>query len=76
METKSNEVTRFLWYIYNKWNLDEAIKLFGTNLGAHIYHKRNKMREQGFDTLYWYGELDEDCHQKLVDRANEIYANA
>ena len=73
---KSNEVTKFMWYMCNKWNLDEARELFGDNLGAHIYQKKLHLQEIGYDTLYWYGDLDETCRQKIVDRANEIYKNA
>lgn len=72
----SNEVTKFMWYMCNKWNLDEARGLFGDNLGAHIYQKRLHMMEIGYDTLNWYGELDNNCRQKIVDRANEIYRDA
>lgn len=77
METKkSNEVTKFMWYMCNRWNLDEARFLFGDNLGAHIYQKKLHLQGIGHDTLYWYGELDNNCRQKIVDRANEIYRDA
>lgn len=76
METKkSNVVTLFVWYMYNKWSLEESIRVFGENLGLHIYEKKDHMHEMGYDILYWYGTLDETCRQKLVNRAIEIYSN-
>lgn len=67
---KNNEVTNFMYYLYNKWNIYEAKRLFGEDLGAHIWQK---YLECGSAVLYWYAELDSECKQKLVDRANEIY---
>ena len=66
----NNEVTNFMYYIFNRWNMEEAKQLFGDSLGKHIWKKYNKYNSH----LYWYSELDNDCRQKLVDRANEIYA--
>lgn len=42
----SNEVTKFMWYMCNRWNLDEARFLFGDNLGAHIYQKKLHLQEK------------------------------
>ena len=67
-----NEVTNFLYYIYNRWNADEAKNVFGDNLGEHIYNKFQSYNNES-GALYWYSELDKECRQKLVDRANEIY---
>lgn len=70
MEMKNeNEVTRFMLYICNRYNLTESKRVFGDNLGVHIYNKRWEIR----DILMWYGALDKECRQKLVDRANELY---
>lgn len=65
-----NEVTNFMYYVYNKWNEYEAKKLFGDDLGQHIFNKWVYYRN---NDLRWYAELDNVCRQKLVDRANEIY---
>lgn len=65
----NNEVTNFMYYIYNRWNLSEARAIFGKDLGSHIYDKYTNRTE----VLLWYSELDKECKQKLVDRANEIY---
>lgn len=65
-----NEVTNFMLYVYNKWDPCEAENLFGESLGEHIFEKWIKR----IDALLWYSELDNECRQKLVDRANEIYA--
>ena len=70
-EKKSNEVTNFMCYVFNKWNIHESKMLFGENLGRHIFDKW-----AGWGTgkeLRWYADLDASCRQKLVDRANEIY---
>lgn len=67
-----NEVTNFMYYIYNRWNAEEAKKVFGDNLGEHIYNKFQSYNNES-GALYWYSELDKECRQKLVDRANEIY---
>ena len=65
-----NEVTNFMHYLYNKWGFYEAENLFGKSLGEHIWEKWLNRT----DSLLWYSELDNECRQKLVDRANEIYA--
>ena len=57
-------------YVYNKWGINEAHLLFGKNLGDHIF---GKWIEHLSDKLYWYAELDNECRQKIVDRANELY---
>lgn len=64
-----NEVTNFMLYMYNRWNVYEANKVFGDSLGKHIWGKWLERT----DSLIWYSELDNECRQKLVDRANEIY---
>ena len=66
-----NEVTNFMYYMYNRWNFDECVSLFGERLGKHIWEKFERRIP---DTLLWYSDLDNDCRRKLVDRANEIYA--
>lgn len=69
-----NEVTRFMWYMFNKWCKNEAIRIFGENLGNHIWDKWSEIIRFGCgDNLYFYAQLDNDCRQKLVDRANEVY---
>lgn len=66
----NNEVTNFMYYMFNKWSEEEAKDLYGELLGKHIYNKWIAARG---DNLIWYGELDNECRQKVVDRANEIY---
>lgn len=63
------EVTNFMYYMCNKWSPEEAKHVFGESLGAHIFSKWMRYTE----TLRWFGDLDDKCKQKLVDRANEIY---
>lgn len=68
---KNNEVENFMLYMFNKWCIGEAKKVFGNNLGEHIF---SKWEDYGAGReLLWYSELDTRCRQRLVDRANEIY---
>lgn len=74
--TKNNEVTCFMLYMYNKWCIGEAKKVFGENLGTHLYNKWVHHRnESKLGDLYWYSELDTTCRNKIVARANELYSN-
>lgn len=68
-----NEVTNFVLYMFNKWCIEEAIFVFGENLGKHIFEKWVWYRENNGDQLVWYANLDNTCRRKLVDRANELY---
>lgn len=69
-----NEVKKFGYYLFNKWNRDESIHVFGENLGNHIWGKWNSVVRDGCgDQLYWFMNLDDSCKQKLIDRVNEIY---
>ena len=72
MENKVNQVTAFMLYIYNRWNIQEARDLFGNNLGEHIFSKYLHNRKV-LGELFWYSELDTDCRRKIVERAVEIY---
>lgn len=68
----ANEVTNFMFYMYNVWNKQEAVRLFGEYLGEHIY---NKWLTIGRDKdLLFYSQLDSANRQKLVNRANEYYS--
>lgn len=71
MNKNDNEVTNFMYYMYNVWNKIEAVNLFGENLGEHIYDKW-LMTGRDKDLLF-YSMLDNECRQTLVDRANEYY---
>lgn len=70
----NNEVTNFMYYMYNKWCIGEAKKVFGNNLGEHIFSKWvHHINVTQLGDLYWYSELDNECRRKIVDRANELY---
>ena len=70
----NNEVTNFLFYIYNKWSKEESVRLFGNDLGNHIFNKWVGKHEYSNDiTMSWYTDLDNSCRRKIVDRANELY---
>lgn len=68
----NNQVTNFMYYMYNCWNRTEAIDLFGKDLGDHIYNKWLHHRN-GLGDLYWYSELDNECRSKIVERADATY---
>lgn len=59
--------------MYNRWCDTEAIIVFGDDLGSHIYKKWRNMRMDGAEVLQWYSELDNECRNKIVERANIIY---
>ncbi len=62
------------YYLYNKWSLGESKKIFGKNLGLHVWERWNEVVRFGCgDHIYWFMNLDEGCRQKIVDRANELY---
>lgn len=69
----NNEVTNFMLYMCNRWSAEEARTLFGRDLGNHIYGKWLDAFTMVDRTMFWYSNLDSNCRQKIVDRANEIY---
>ena len=72
----TNEVTNFMYYMYNRWCIEESKMLFGENLGQHVFDKWVGKGEHTNDqTMSWYGELDTGLQNKLVARANELYSN-
>ena len=72
MKKRYNDVECFMYYMCNSWNLEESKRLFGDSLGAHIFFKYAATRSYA-DTLYWYGELDKECRDKISNRAIELY---
>lgn len=71
-----NIVTYFMWYMLNDWGYDEAVKIFGDNLGKHIHDAWiNTVFYRGGDNLKFYADLDVACRNKLVARAIEKYEN-
>ena len=69
-----NIVTYFAWYMFNKWSHAEAIRVFGYDLGKHIYDKWNEIHASGDgDNLRFYCNLDTACRNKIVQRALDIY---
>lgn len=70
----NNEVTNFMYYMFNRWNMDEALYVFGNNLGRHIWEKYiSCIQQHNGDKLLFYANLDSTCRNKLVERANQIY---
>lgn len=69
-----SEVMKFGYYLFNKWNFDECVNLFGEDLGNHIWEKWHSVVRDGCgDQLFWFMNLDDTCKKKILDRANEIY---
>ncbi len=68
-----NEVTNFMYYMYNRFSLAESKCIYGDLLGEHIYNKYIDCLNKDLGELRFYAELDNVCRRKLVDRANEIY---
>ena len=71
---KNNPVECFMYYICNEWGLEEAHRLFGKQLGDHIFGKWLDIRSQ-YDTTDFYGALDKECRDKIYERAIELYSN-
>ena len=70
---KNNDVDNFMYYLYNQWCIEEAVLVFGENLGRHIFRKWVQADVTSDRSLYWYSNLDTECRQKIVDRANKLY---
>ena len=70
-----NDVECFMYYMYNRWCLDESVSLFGERLGNHIFDKWVHKSATHDQTMSWYGDLDKTCRDKLYARAKEIYSN-
>ena len=64
-----------MYYIFNRWSEAESVRIYGTNLGQHIWKKYIEYQERHLGELRFYAELDNVCRQKLVDRADELYGD-
>lgn len=64
-----NQVSKFMYYIFNRWCIDEAIHVFGEDLGKHLFSKWCVMEND----LMWYSQLDGTNREKIVARACECY---
>jgi hypothetical protein len=61
--------------MFNRWSRDEAVKIFGKDLGNHIFEKWITYGLDYFHdrTMQLYSNLDSECRVKLVERACELY---
>ena len=75
MNEQVNQVTAFMLYMFNRWCIGEAKKVFGENLGEHVFSKWIDLRHRNSGSLYWYAELDKRCREMVVKRAIELYAD-
>ena len=73
-ENGHNTVTFFMWYMYNKWSLEESKRIYGDNLGEHIYNKWVEVVGScNGDNLRFYANLDTKSRNLLVQRALDVY---
>lgn len=69
-----NEVSVFMYYMFNYWSFSEAQTVFGVDLGCHLWNKWLESFDLSNDhTMYWYAELDNECKQKVVERSKALY---
>lgn len=74
METKNDLITKFMWFMYNRWNQQESVGIFGDNIGQHIYFKYIELvNERNMDILYWYSTLDKTSRMQLINRVEQCY---
>lgn len=57
-----NTIKNAMYYAYNAFNESESIRLFGDNLGKHIW---GKFLGYDYNFLKLYAELDNECRHKL-----------
>lgn len=73
---KNSELECFLYYMWNAFNYDKCIQIFGEYLGNHIINKWVGYIEQcgaeGAPALL-YANIDDDCRKKLVEAAITYY---
>ena len=76
MTNNATAVLSYAIYMANKWSQSEARIIWGNNLGEHIWNKWVTFNENygthaaSMKLLY---ELDNECLEKLVERANALY---
>jgi hypothetical protein len=63
------QVEKFGYYMYNQWNYDESVLIFGKDLGNHIFNKWCDDR----DVMHFFMSLDSECRLKLIARAEHFY---
>lgn len=67
-----DEIKKFMWYMCSDWSLNEANRLFGS-LGPHVWEKMFKTSGARRDTLEFFGSLDTNKQQAIIDRVHELY---
>jgi len=63
-------IENMMFYLFNKFNENESVFLFGKDLGTHLW---NKFVIYKFDGFRFFGECDNETRDILVERANKIY---
>ena len=66
-----NDVTSFHYYMWNRWNERECGIIFGGDCD-HIW---SIWLHTKCDIGAFYGMLDNDCRNRLTDRALKLYEN-
>lgn len=71
-----NDVSTFFYYMWNAFNKEECLSLFGIDLGYHIWeqYKEILVDQCGRGVIEeLYSKIDDECRQKLVTRSKEVY---
>ena len=68
-EQARKAVENFMYYMYNKWDEQEAHEVFGNLMGKHLWNKWCSAH----DELIWFAYLDDENRTKIIERANEVY---
>ena len=67
-----DEIKKFMYYMCSDWSLSEAKRLFGS-LGAHVWDRMFRPSGAKRDLLEFFGSLDSNKQQAIIDRVHEIY---
>jgi hypothetical protein len=76
METKNNQVTAFMFYMWNAWCEEECKLVWKDDFWPHFWNKWCHFCEEHsrFGAVEeFYAELSNDNRNKLVQRALEVY---
>lgn len=76
MTANTTAVLNFAIYMSNAWDKTEAIKIFGENIGEHIFNKwvgYASDRGPTYASLALVYDLDSNNLEKLVERACKLY---
>lgn len=75
---KAKEFRNVILFMGNRWDKDEAVKVFGPNMGAHFYGKWVGACGQGvwipdYATMRLFYEMSDQYMQVLLDYVEKNY---